>query len=308
MTEQELLSKINVLSEEQYNTAKANGTLNENELYFTPEESQLLKNNFIKLAWENPNPSVAFGTGSIELDSADYDFLIWIFKEHITTGPRTLSVLTPKGFPPMFSLGSDFGVSGTYYVANYVRRFSRESDIKFTSDQPFVKYNGTSTSGTNNYLIPLYVYRVKKSATISSSTQGKNVISAFFENFLPNNSLKAVTGLTIGSQAGDQLTLTNSGVKIGKNVSKVLISGWAFNNQNEANLGLVSGVIKNGSVVDKTTNWQQSHSSNDNITMNVSPMLVEVAEDDVINIALEINKTNNTYKFSRGGVTVEVID
>lgn len=136
----------------------------------------------------------------------------------------------------------------------------------------------------------------------------KNVISALFENFLPDNSLKAVTGLIIGSQAGDRLTLINSGVKIGKNVSKVLISGWGFNNQNESNLGLVCGIIKNGSIVDKTTNWQQSHSSNDNITMNISPTLVDVEEDDVINIALEINKTNNTYKFNRGGITVEVIE
>jgi len=119
-----------------------------------------LKNKSIKKAWENPNPSVAFGTGSIELDSSDYDYLIWVFKEHISNN-NTLSTFTPKGFQPMFYLGSDFGVNGTYYVANYVRRFTKESDTKFTSSQPFVKYNGSNTSETSNYLIPLFVYRIK---------------------------------------------------------------------------------------------------------------------------------------------------
>lgn len=138
----------------------------------------------------------------------------------------------------------------------------------------------------------------------------KNILTAYFSSFKSTGSLSPVTGLNVSSKIGSKLTVENNGIKIGSGISKVLVSGWGFNNTNSNGSGFIAGITKNGSLVSNpfsTSSWQMSKTANDNITMIISPMLIDVVEGDIVNIGLGINGNTSNY-FSRGAVTVEVIE
>lgn len=138
----------------------------------------------------------------------------------------------------------------------------------------------------------------------------KNILTAYFSNFKSTGSLSPVTGLNTGIQIGSKLSVVDNGIKIGSGISKVLVSGWGFNNSNSNGHGFISGITKNGSLVVSpfsTSSWQTSNATNENITMIISPMLIDVVEGDVVNIGLGINAVTSN-SFSRGAVTVEVIE
>lgn len=133
----------------------------------------------------------------------------------------------------------------------------------------------------------------------------KNIITAGFSNFTSKGNLAPITGLTLLSQSGNKLTLQNDGIKIGSTVSKVLISGWAFNNTNANGAGFIGGITLNGTGVQSF--WQKSNSANDNITMSLPATMINVQENDVINFGVGING-DTSHVFNRGTVTVEVVE
>lgn len=138
----------------------------------------------------------------------------------------------------------------------------------------------------------------------------KNIVTAYFTNYTSTGHLAPVTGLNVSVQVGDKLSLLNNGVKIGAGISKVLISGWGFNNSNSSGAGVIAGIAKNQITIESpfnTTSWQVTKQNNDNITMTITPMLVEVTEGDIVNICLGINGVTNKV-FNRGAVTVETVE
>ena len=140
----------------------------------------------------------------------------------------------------------------------------------------------------------------------------KNIITAYFTSYKSTGDLSPVTNLNTDINIGNKLQLNSSqnGVKIGQNVHNVLVSGWAFCNSNLSGQGLLIGIMKNGNLIEAPfshSNWQQAQSNNDNITMVIAPTLVSVSENDIVNIGLAIN-SDTTHTFSRGCVTVEVIN
>lgn len=138
----------------------------------------------------------------------------------------------------------------------------------------------------------------------------KNILTASFVNYKSTGSLSPITGLTLVSQSGQSLILQNNGIKIGPNISKVLISGWAFNNTNSSGASFIGGITKNGEAYNESdfnaSFWEKSASTNDNITLALPPTMINVSENDVVNFGAAING-NTTNVFNRGCVTVEVV-
>lgn len=109
-----------------------------------------------KILWQNPNPTVTFNEQDIILNSDDYDMLLVIYKEY-KGQIFMMSNFTVKGLNVKLIDASDYGASGNYYIATYLRRIVRNSDTSFHVNSCFVHYNsGTTNKEDNNYLIPLY--------------------------------------------------------------------------------------------------------------------------------------------------------
>lgn len=113
----------------------------------------------LKKLWENENPTLTFSPQTITLANDDYDFLVFLYSEYKTTSHNLMSQMTLKGRGVNLNNGGDFGVGGTYYVANYVRRVIYVDDTTYNVETCFVKYNGSNTADNqNDYNIPLAVY------------------------------------------------------------------------------------------------------------------------------------------------------
>ena len=118
----------------------------------------------INKLWENPNMNSGYTTGTIELSSDDYDYLIWIC-EGYNGWKRMISYMAPKGFvPELFYSGSGQLSDGiNWRIANYERIVTRIDDTHFQVALPsLTSPNGDSYSnnGINNgmWIIPRYIY------------------------------------------------------------------------------------------------------------------------------------------------------
>ncbi len=71
------LKKINVLSEEQYQNAKSNNTLDENQLYMTPDSSELFGKKVLFQGESSPVSALnGWQTVNLNDDIGNYDFLV----------------------------------------------------------------------------------------------------------------------------------------------------------------------------------------------------------------------------------------
>ena len=108
--------------------------------------------------WTNSSPTSSFAPQSIQLSSSNYDYLIWIFKFHRSTN-RQKSVMCLKGAGAIADMAWDYGVGGTYYLAEYYRQVNWTDNTHYSIGDDYVRYNGWTNTGTdNNYLIPIAVY------------------------------------------------------------------------------------------------------------------------------------------------------
>lgn len=118
----------------------------------------------LKKLWENPNMNTGYTTGTIELSSDDYDYLIWIC-EGYNGWKRMISYFAPKGLvPELFYAGSGQMSDGiNWRIANYNRLVTRIDDTHFQVALPSLSGpNGDSYSGNGinngNWIIPRYIY------------------------------------------------------------------------------------------------------------------------------------------------------
>lgn len=113
----------------------------------------------LKKLWQNSSPTSTFGAQNITLSSSDYDFLIWIYRFHTGTSNNIQkSQLMLKGGGVAMDMAWDYGVSGTYYVADYYRKATYSSTTKYAVASCLVKYNSTSSATNNAYMIPIAIY------------------------------------------------------------------------------------------------------------------------------------------------------
>ena len=120
----------------------------------------------IKLLWENPNPTANYSSGTINLDSSDYDFLIFVtlgYKDN-----RRDPVFARKGESVRaFWINNDgyYNASGDSILRVY-------RDITYVNDTTYTvngcearnwmsQSSAANRTGFNDVLIPQYVLGVK---------------------------------------------------------------------------------------------------------------------------------------------------
>ena len=140
-----------------------------------------------------------------------------------------------------------------------------------------------------------------------------NIMTAFcksrFSLDVPAQYTTYVLPLTDSISCGDKLTFENHRIKIGKGVSKVLVSGsiGLWNSPSTGEFGLQ--IHKNGNV---RLNMAFSNHSGGEITgVNAVPVLAEVEEGDLISLSISSAGTG-THNFLTDdkavSLTVQVVD
>lgn len=177
----------------------------------------------------------------------------------------------------------------------------------------------------------IYFDRLKSSVGINCFPQGVktlevngiNVFNATTRSIMTRSLSADTTNLTINTytiiplsvsnSVGDKLTATNDGgIKIGADVSKVLVSGRI-----SLNCGATAGnrhlrIIKNTYSADNTLGWaweKMEASASQNLT--ITPMIVDVQENDVIYLVYYVpvatDKMGGNAYGGRTSLTVETV-
>lgn len=105
------------------------------------------------------------------------------------------------------------------------------------------------------------------------------------------------------SSVGARLTLSNSGIKIGNDVSKVLISGNVFFDSSGKSYGWVS-LRKNN--VDTGIQAIASTSNGSYGSVSITPVILEVEENDIITLYNNESNSNIRGEYATY-MTVQVI-
>ena len=123
-----------------------------------PDTKGVINAEYMKLLWENPNTTQAFAAQTITLNSADYDFLMFIYSPNLNTVGNVNSSIFSKGNGTRLGYATATG-SG-------VRAFMRT--IAYISDTSLTVSNATYSTGTtadttdNAQCIPIAIYGIKK--------------------------------------------------------------------------------------------------------------------------------------------------
>lgn len=120
----------------------------------------------------------------------------------------------------------------------------------------------------------------------------KNIMTIYSDNRFDMTTQNKIDGLTSYVGIGDKLSYNNSSIKIGKGVSKVLVSAtfslWKTDYANQAEL-----MIKKNDVV-YAKRWFET-TTDENITdgANITPILMDVVEGDIITLWLYTGTVQN---------------
>lgn len=98
-------------------------------------ENGTIKNNAIKLLWQNPNPTStrAFSPQTITLNSSDYDFLVVVFTDEYPGSNNYHSTIIPKGQKGYLELNNNRG----YYNTNGDSIVWQRRTITYVSDTEY---------------------------------------------------------------------------------------------------------------------------------------------------------------------------
>lgn len=111
---------------------------------------------------------------------------------------------------------------------------------------------------------------------------------------------------TSNVSSDDRLTFSDGAVKIGKNVNRILASLHTGGVQRTGGGDKIIKILKNGD-----TSIDESYISGENPAdwqeMNISPIIVDVEEGDIISIGVDWALTGN-LNFLKTTLTVEVVD
>ena len=133
----------------------------------------------------------------------------------------------------------------------------------------------------------------RKIATIYLSSNVSNVGA----NKIPFNSIKSNS---------DELTLYNNGIKIGKNINKVLISGNVFLVKNRSTY-LWTKIFLNSDVSNNEMSVALDNTDSGFASTSHSPRLIDVEEDDVVYMRKIDDDTGELRGKSNTYLTVEVV-
>lgn len=111
------------------------------------DDGVISASNIKVLLWTNPNPTVPFAAQTITLSSSDYDYLMFILKDHKTVN-RCYSVIVKKGQGANFLTFTNF----TYNPYNYnqIRTADYVSDTSYSISENKRCSTDNSDIGTSN--------------------------------------------------------------------------------------------------------------------------------------------------------------
>ena len=178
--------------------------------------------------WENSDPSVAFAPTNISLTSSDYDVLLWVFRTYIST-MREISIISTKGSGTFISIDED-APNNKRVTRNRV--ITRNSDTSFGIANCNSQIEGNASYVTNDSLVPVIVYGIKKSISIDVSAVISDV-----------------------STSADKCMLSDGVTSVEDTVVKcveVTITNKSIGGNNKANLGSLTSGLPSGS---KLVSW-----------------------------------------------------
>ena len=164
------LKKINYLTEEQYQTAKLDGLINEDEIYITPDGDIVETNQTL---WVNLNPNVQnFLPQTITLSSANYDYFDILYYSYYDK--KTIqSMRVYKNHSPI-NLFTTFDYNGVMYGGN--RIMTRISDTQYSLSTVYCSsFTQGTTNNTNDWIIPIAIYGGKRQKEIVSDPSLRTV-------------------------------------------------------------------------------------------------------------------------------------
>lgn len=154
----------------------------------------------------------------------------------------------------------------------------------------------------------------EKSLEVNGVNVERSVMTRSLSDAITNLTVNTYTiiPLDLTNVAGSKLTVTNDGgIKIGSNISKVLVSGRMFiTAESQANRHI--RIVKNSYSADNTIGWMQLNmDASERNTLIIPPILADVQENDVIYIMYYVPITTDkiwgdSYG-SRTSLTVETV-
>lgn len=174
--------------------------------------------------WENDSPTSAFAAQQITLNSNDYDFLLWVFRNYATEN---------YGINVVVERGQNAYADMTWAESSVIK--GRQRTASYVSDTTYSVSQGSQMGSQNNSaLIPQVIYGIKKKITISLSAIAKNVLTDADHCMLDENtSVKDVVPTSsnwvdITSQCTFNSTY-NHNLSVADNGREYLVTGSAKN-------------------------------------------------------------------------------
>ena len=170
-------------------------------------------------------------------------------------------------------------------------------------------YDGLDSTSITDALSANQGRVLKNMIDESSSSETKNIITIKLEDSfdVTTGGVYTTVPMVLYNSIGNKLTLSNNGVRIGAGVSKVLVS---------SNLKVISRttgnkhsrILKNGATLCWTDNT--SIQSGHEITINNTPILVDVTQGDLITLVYFVNSTDKISggQYTPTYLTVEVVE
>lgn len=150
--------------------------------------------------------------------------------------------------------------------------------------------------------------RILKELIDSITSKDKNIMTAKLGSTISNTVGGTYTNLNLvlSNFIGDKLTIQNGGIKIGSGVSKVKVN---------ANLKIATNTVgnKHARILKNTTSvgWGISRgiSAGDESSISVSPLLIDVSEDDILYLAYYAAAGDGiSANYNATYLTVEVVE
>jgi len=133
-----------------------------------------IKVELFKLLWSNPDPTSTFDAQNITLADNDYDFLLFMYKYGASdTDPYSNSEIVRKGDGIIFTRAVTTS-SESYTIVR--QRTAKYVDNKtYNILACYTQSSNAERTTTNEYLIPIAIYGIKKSIDITINSLGCEV-------------------------------------------------------------------------------------------------------------------------------------
>lgn len=190
-------------------------------------------------------------------------------------------------------------VDGTLVTAGYVTIEGQNYEVNeavYEGDTPLSAFNLNKMQ--NNIEDAINNVQGKQTAITATMTDNQLITTTVAWQIVKLN-LDTIT-------SSEKLTLSGNAVKIGKGVSKILVS--ANTSFVEQTNGLVNiQFLKNSSTIGKTV---QGMSDQSRLNIAAPPQIIEVVEGDLIHMGLAFGnvQTNKTVSSSSTFMTVQVVE